>query len=149
MNYPFEFKALLLTNEVLDALGFTEYWAGCGDFGDRRLDLGGVVEDVRLTSKKEYPKYLIYVIDGAEQDEASGQGYGEPEHIAEHFCDKDFRGIYFLHEMFEDISKRRTPEELDAFTELTKKKGVNMFAYIRSYLEYKFMMPKDQPVTSN
>ena len=40
MNYPFEFRELLLTDFVLTKLGFTEYHDGAGDYGDRRLNLG-------------------------------------------------------------------------------------------------------------
>lgn len=137
MNYPFEFEELLLTERVLDVLGFTEYWAGCGDFGDRRLDLGGKVGDERLTSKKEYPSYFIYVLDETEDPE-SGYGYGKPKYCSEKVFSKNFDSIlYFLHDLYEDILKRRTPEEIEAFIEITKKKDVNMYPYIESYLKYK------------
>lgn len=142
MKYPFEFREMKLTNKALDMLGFSEYWGGCGDFGDRRLDLGGKVGDERLKEKDQYPSYLIYVIDEQEQDEGSGQGYGEPEFVPEHFCTKSFQGdMYFLHDMYEDILANRTPEEVAAFVELTKKKGVNMWPFLRSYLEFKKAQP--------
>jgi hypothetical protein len=137
MEYPFKFKELLLTDKVLDVLGFSKYWNGCGDFGDRRLDLGGVVEDKRLTSKNEYPKYFIQEVDEIDDPE-SGYGYGEPEYSSRHFCTKGFeKRIYFLHEMYEDILQRRTPEEVEKFIEITKKEGVNMFPYIESWIKYK------------
>lgn len=137
VSYPFEFKELLLTDKVLDVLGFSEYWAGCGDFGDRRLDLGGKVGDERLTSKKEYPSYFIMVIDETDDPEA-GYGYGEPEYCSAHYSSNHFDSrIYFLHEMYEDILKRRTPEEVEKFVEITKGKNVNMYPYIKSWIEFK------------
>ncbi len=137
VSYPFEFKALLLTDKVLDVLGFSEYWAGAGDFGDRRLDLGGKVGDERLTSKEEYPSYLVMVSDETDDPEA-GYGYGEPEYCSSHYSENHFDGIiYFLHEMYEDILKRRPPEEVEKFVEITKQNGVNMFPYIKSWIEFK------------
>ena len=129
MKYPFEFKELLITDKVLDVLGFTEYSDGAGDFGDRRLDL----------RNKENPKkkYIIYEIDEIEDPEA-GYGYGEPEYCSQHFCTKDFKeNIYFLHEMYEDILEHYTPEEVETFIQITKRRGVNMFPYIKQYLNYK------------
>ena len=32
-----------LTDEILDKLGFTEYWAGCGEFGGTCSKVGGAV----------------------------------------------------------------------------------------------------------
>lgn len=137
VSYPFEFKELLLTDKVLDVLGFSEYWAGSGDFGDRRLDLGGKVGDERLTSKKEYPSYFIMVTDEIDDPEA-GYGYSEPEYCSEHYSANHFDSrIYFLHEMYEDILKRRTPEEVEKFVEITKGKNVNMYPYIKSWIEFK------------
>lgn len=130
MKYPFEFKELLLTDGVLDSLGFTDYHAGSGDFGDRRLDLGGKVGDTFLTSKNEYPFYFIFVIDHQEPDY-----YYEDVITPKHFCTKDFKTIYFLHEMYEDILKRRTADEVSEFINKCNKTG--MSGYLNSYLKYK------------
>ena len=137
MNYPFEFNELLLTDKVLDVLNFSEYWSGSGDFGDRRLDLGGKVGDKRLTSKEEYPFYLIMITDEIDDSEA-GYGYGEPEYCSQHFSSKNFDSrIYFLHEMYEDILKRRSIKEVEKFIEITKGKNINMYPYIKSWTEFK------------
>jgi hypothetical protein len=134
MNYPFEFSELLITSGLLDVLGFSEYWGGSGDFGDRSLDLGGKVGDERLTSKKEYPRYMIREQD-AKDDECDGYCGLPYKRVVSHFTDKDFYPMYFIHEMYEDIVKRRTPEEVKAFIELTKAK--NIYYYIDSYLKSK------------
>jgi len=131
MKYPFEFNELLLTNKLLDTLGFTEYWSGCGDFGDRRLQL---VESVPGAL------YQIWVIDESEDPES---GYStSPQYNSQHFSTEDWGTIYFLHELYEDIKLKRTEEELTAFVTLIKKRGVNMGSYIESYLEYKDIMSK-------
>lgn len=93
MKYPFEFSELLLTKTVLDVIGFTEYWSGCGDFGDRRLNLG------------ELPAYLIWEID--ELDDPCGGYCGQPVYESSHFSSKDWEPMYFLHEMYEDIVKKK------------------------------------------
>lgn len=136
ITYPFEFHELLLTSKVLDVLGFSEYWGDCGESGTRTLNLGGKVGDERLVSKKEYPLYHIHEIDET-PDPESGYGYGPPMYSSCHFTDKNFSPIYFLHDMYEDIVARRTPEEITRFIELTKKKGINMYPYIEQYLNYK------------
>lgn len=135
MSYPFEFKELLLTSRVLDTLGFSEYWADSGNSGTRTLDLGGKVGDERLLAKKEYPLYYIHEIDEMADPCC---GYCEiVEYDSCHIVTKDWETIYFLHEMWEDIVKRRTDEEVRVFVELTMKKGVNMYPYIESYMKWK------------
>lgn len=129
MKYPFEFDEMLLTDEVLDLLGFTQYHGGAGDFGDRRLDLGGKVGDPELLSKKEYPLYFIHVIDHLDGN------YWEDVVTPKHFCTKDFRTIYFLHEMYEDILSRRTADEASRFIQLCNQTG--MSGYLSSYIKYK------------
>ncbi len=128
MNYPFEFKAMLLTDKALDVLGFSEYWAGCGDFGERCFGVQGV-ELYRLVEMDE------------NDDPDMGYGNGIPEyypcHYGEPFTSKDsLRHIYFLHELYDSIESNN-PNLLNQFISKTKAKNVNMFPYIESYLEYK------------
>jgi len=123
MNYPFEFKELLISDRALDWLGFTEYWDMNGDTGDRRLDLGGVGK-----------KYLIWETTDKE-DDADGYGQHPIQCITHYFFEENFRGhLYFLHELYEDIKEKRTEEELMKFIE--KCKNANMGPYIDSYLDY-------------
>lgn len=129
----FKFNECLITDDLLDRIGFSEYWAGCGDFGDRRLYLGGNVGDERLISKKEYPFYLIYEFDA---QEAVDWGYGLAPRTPVRYGNKDMKNIYFLHEMYEDILSRRTIEEIDEFIKILKQKEVGLYPYIESYLEY-------------
>ena len=110
-----------ITTELLDKLGFSEYWAGCGDYGDRRLDLGGKVGDLRLTSKGEYPHYWIWDID----EETCGP-YGEVYKRDYQFANKDWAELETLQDMYEDIKKRRTPEEVERFLEILKEKDIQI-----------------------
>lgn len=127
MNYPFEFNELLLTDYVLDQLGFTEYHDGAGDFGDRRLDLG-------LETR-----YEIKCVD-AKSDINDGYGYymeTKPKIEPGHFCTEDFGiRLYFLHDMYEDILLNRTSSELDMFIEKCNKS--NAGPYLSSYILNKF-----------
>lgn len=124
MNYPFEFDELLLTSKVLDVLGFSEYWAGSGDFGERCFG----VEKVEL--------YRIVEIDEIDDPDA-GYGSGEPQYCSKHYCSRTFiKRIYFLHELYEDI-ENLNPNLLSMFIEKTKEKNVNMYPYIKSFLKYK------------
>ncbi len=128
MNYPFEFKHLLLTDKCLDVLGFGEYWAGSGDFGERCFGVQGV-ELFRLVEMDETP------------DQDCGYGSTTPEYYGGHYA-APFNGksplstIYFLHELYESISEN-TPTLLELFIAKTKEKGVNMYPYITSWIEYK------------
>ena len=132
LKYPFEFKELLLTDKVLDVLGFSEYWAGSGDFGTRCFG--------EKISEGQYKRwYRILEIDESEDPDA---GYGgTPEYCASHFMTDHFyknaktRYIYFLHDLYEDI-KDNAPEVLDLFIEKTKEEGVNMYPYIKSWIEF-------------
>lgn len=109
-NSPFSKKNLLLTpltKELFDALGFTEYWAGCGDFGDRWLDLG------------EKPSYKIRSIDATEA--ASYGGY-EVEACPHHWTTEDWEEMTTLGDMYEDVKRRRLPEVIARFVEIVKEK---------------------------
>lgn len=127
MNYPFEFCELRLTNKMLDVLGFSEYWAGSGDFyGERCFG----IEAVNL--------YRMMVHD--ETDDPCS-GYCEiPMYQSEYFTSshksKTWRNIYFIHDLYEDILENN-PNLIEMFVEKTKEKGVNIYPYIKSYLEYK------------
>lgn len=128
MNYPFEFKEMLLTDKALDVLGFSEYWAGAGDFGERRLNLGNAGAHYTIIEHDE------------KDDESDGYGPWPTTYSPCHFS-ADFKSpsgsIYFLHEMYEDIVATRTPEEVERFIEITKQRGINMYPFIKSYLEFK------------
>jgi hypothetical protein len=121
MIYPFEFRELLLTDGVLDALGFSPYWGGSGEYGERRFG-------------------SYYIIDHDEMDDPEcGYGSSKPMYSSQHFSEgfkTDMNTLYFLHELYESIAKN-SPEDLEAFVEKTKENGVNMYPYIESYLEYK------------
>ena|SRR6187402_1294741 len=124
MNYPFEFNELLLTDKVLDVLGFTEYWSECGDFGRRTLALAG-------------ERYLLYQLD--EKDDASdGYAPGPAEYSPGRFVSAEFNDrLYFLHDLYESINKSTSAEFIHDFIILTKKDGVNMWPALESYLKYK------------
>lgn len=127
MKYPFGFNELLLTDKVLDVLGFGEYWAGSGDFGERSFG----IEFVEL--------YRIVVMDEM-YDPACGYS-DTPEYCSEHFAEPfksatSLTPIYFLHELYESIA-RNTPSLLEMFVNKTKEHGVNMYPQLQSYLKYK------------
>lgn len=129
MKYPFEFTECLLTDSVLDALGFTEYWSGSGEYGDRKLKLGSTY-------------YMIFEMDPLEDED---QGYSS-KHVRcpGHFVSDGFETrLYFLHDMIEDVKARRTPNEYDVFLSLCKQRGVNLGSYLDSYFEW-----KEQAVTA-
>lgn len=108
-----------ITTELLDKIGFTEYWGGAGDFRERSLDLGGKVGDERLTSKGEYPLYYIIDID----EETCGP-YGESYKRDYQFASKDWAEIGTLEDMIKDIKSRRTPEEVERFFTILREKEI-------------------------
>ena len=127
MEYPFEFNEMLLTDKVLDVLGFSEYWDGSGDYGERSFGKEGV-ELYRIVEHDEM------------DDPACGYGGAPPEYSPSHFSQpfksKKMGAIYFLHELYESILENN-PNLIPMFVEKTKENGVNMYPYIESYLNYK------------
>ena len=121
ITYPFDFNELLLTEDVLDKLGFTEYWAGSGDYGKRLLKFS------------DGPFYTINEMDSLEDN---SYGYSYAEYSANRYLSDNFgKSLYFLHDLYEDILGKRTVEEVGEF--INKTKEVNMFPYIESWLKYK------------
>lgn len=130
MQYPFEFHELLLTDHVLDALGFGEYWDDCGDFGSRKL----------VFSDDSY--YLLYEMDERNSDDADSYG-GVATYCPSYFLAKDFRRrLYFLHDLYEDIVASCPAVDVELFILTTKKPEVNMWPALESYLKYKENQPK-------
>jgi len=134
VNYPFEFKELLITDKVLDVLGFSEYWAGASEYGERSFGIQGV-EIYRIVENDEM------------NDPELGYGNNAPEYNACHyskpFSAKTFGRIYFLHELYESIAESN-PNILQMFVEKTKEQGVNMYPYIESWLEFKNKMANEK-----
>jgi hypothetical protein len=125
MNYPFEFKELLLTDNVLDLLGFGEYWGGAGEYGNRALRFG-------MPEGNGVRSYCITEYDGGVQQ----VDWSEQEYFPSHFGSEDFKKtIYFLHELYEDIVSTRTQEEVDWFVE--KVSAEYMAPALLSYLKWK------------
>lgn len=125
MNYPFEFRELNLTDKVLDAIGFTEYWSGSGDWGTRTLSFEGIEGRYELIDHDEnYDVYDGYCI--------------EREYGAQHFCGMNWRStLYFLHDLYEEIVTNTNEEFVKAFLLKLKDNKVNMDSHIKSYLDYK------------
>jgi hypothetical protein len=118
MNYPFEFNELLLTDKILDILGFTEYQDKNGDDGIRTLFLG---ENI----------FTIWDIGELHDD---SYGYGKGIYVSHHFCTlTDIKPIYFLHELWDYINEKTS--QIALFEQICRKN--NMGYYIDSYLEWK------------
>lgn len=137
MEYPFEFDEMNLTEDALDRLGYTEYWSGCGDFGERFFSVkraDGVLDDKRGC-------HIVTVQDTMEDGSAFPYGYDDqpcytPSYYSGTRKGPKTRTLYFIHDLYEDIAEN-APLLLDIFIEQTKKEGVNMYPYIKSYLDYK------------
>jgi len=88
-----------LTKEILDALGFAEYWCK-GDYGRRHLDLNGPTN------------YWIADIDADE--------YGHPSYdippSPQHFTSSEFTDLLeTVADLVEDIKRKCTPDEIMTF----------------------------------
>lgn len=124
-------RRLNITWEILDKLGFSDYWDEDCDWGGRTLEFSNGT------------KFRIAVY---EEKDDEYDGYGllgncEATYVAEHY---DFSGffaipptdaghydLFFLHEMYECIEKEY-PDCLEEFT--AKCKELNMKPYIDEYL---------------
>lgn len=131
--YPFEFSEMLLTSRALDKLGFTEYWAGSGDFGTRSF---GILLNDGSNNRYEKDKW-IQIIELDEKDDDC-DGYCSDKWYAPcRYIGKYTGSIYFLHELYEELLAQ-TPHLEEYFLEQCTK--CNMINYINSYLEYKAKM---------
>lgn len=118
MKYPFEFEECLLTDDLFHTLGF-EFWGGSGDFYDAGI------EGIRYR-----------IIQGQfEPDDTLGYISGPKRMDVARFMTSDFKTMYFLHEMYEDIVSRCSTEDKTKLFQLFEKH--NLSPYIESYLKYK------------
>jgi hypothetical protein len=130
MTYPFEFKELILTDRILDKLGFTEYWAGSGDYGERCFGIK------KNENQFEHVPYRIVEIDEKDDD---CDGYCETRNYVAQYYQSPFRAkvhrsIYFLHDLYDDIQDN-APHVLEFFVQKCKEN--NMYPFIESYLTFK------------
>lgn len=113
-------EKLNITSTVLDKLGFSEYWAGSGDFGKRTIRF----EDGSWYDIIEY-----------DEKEDANDGYTPiKKYVTNHYANSfNYRNIFFLHELYEVIRTHCSPTALDEF--YVKCKEVNMSYYIDKYLD--------------
>ena len=123
---------MILTQKSLDVLGFGKYNDKTGTSGYRRLTLPKELFDNKICEQ-----YELWVVDETE-DETGGYGYGPPEYCPKHmFCRKgEINRIYFLHDLLCSIKENCSDIFYNYFIDLTKRNGVNMYCYIKSFLNY-------------
>jgi hypothetical protein len=117
---------LNITSEVLDKLGFSEYWDEDGTWGGRTLKFN--TQQFRIAEQEET------------DDDTSGYGI-DPTYIANHYyfvgwfavpkIEANHYNLFFLHEMYECIEKEY-PDCLEEFH--TKCIILNMGRYLHEYL---------------
>ena len=121
------FDKLNITDGVLDALGFSDYWDEDGDWGSRILDFeNGTrfrIAEMCETDENHEGKYIAnhYWFAG---------WYASPKISIGNPDDTD---LFFLHEMYECIAKFY-PKCLPEFTCRCNK--VKMISYIEGYLKW-------------
>lgn len=116
-------RKLIITDDVLDKLGFSEYWDEHGTYGTRTLRFD------------DGTKFII--LEQEEMDDST-EGYGDGMYVAHHFRFEGHRNgmegvheLFFLHQMYECIEKY-FPSYLDEFVEKCEK--VKMKPYIDDFL---------------
>lgn len=128
----FEFKELLLSDMVLDRLGFSEYWDENCTWGGRTITLGAADGE-----------YCIRILDQEEMDDDIQGFYGGGNHVAHTFSYTGFFGtpstehysdLYFLHQLY-DLIEFLCPQHTNEFILRCNKN--NMGNQIKSYLEFK------------
>jgi len=123
MRKQFEFEECLITDQMLEKIGFT-YRDGAGENGYYRLYFG----------EKEPYKEMYEIIQADEADDGN-YGYGPVKiYIPFHFLDKDWNTIYFFHELVEDIKRRCSDEFYEFF--MVKCVEENLMFYVDSYFDW-------------
>jgi len=113
---------LNITTRILDKLGFSEYWAGSGDFGDRRL---------HFKSSDE----VITIMEIDEKDDDTDGYASHGRYVAKHYLlskSPEYRDLFFIEQLY-DVVKELYPNSLNEFIE--KLKDLKMFIYIEEYLK--------------
>jgi len=129
MEYPFKFNECILTEDILDKLGFSDYWAGSGEFGNRTFSKER--DDGSNTSEFAYRMVV------SDQLDDGSMGWGKLEYKPEYFIVEDFQTtLYFLHDLYENIFSKENEELNKLF--LSKCTEIGLESYIQSYLNYKF-----------
>ena len=126
-------RKLLITDDVLDKLGFSEYWDENGDSGGRTL------------SFNDANKTMFRILETGQMDDDHYGQYPGGRYTSQEFqfCDwfaipkitdmqPSYYELYFLHQMYECI-KEQYPYCLEEFIELCDK--ANMKPYIDEYLD--------------
>lgn len=112
---------LNITDGVLDAIGFTDYWDEHCTWGTRRL----VFKDLNV----------FEIIENCEQT-CCDNGYDEGYYISNHwlFLDDNYETheLYFLHQMY-NIIKKYYPDNIDEFIEKCEK--VRMRIYLKNIIK--------------
>jgi hypothetical protein len=108
---------LAISDDVLDTIGFTEYWDSNGDSGDRRLVIGDSVFEI--------------IECGIIDDDMYGYGSGG-KYATTRWYYKSAE-LFFLHDMYKCIEADFPAEFLSAFEEICRKK--KMGPYLDSYFE--------------
>lgn len=115
--YPFPFEEILLTDRMLEKLGFPNWWGGSGDFNDSRIELSGKSFGIHAVEEKD--------------DESDGYGY--PRYVAYHYTDENWNTLYFLHELYEYI-RSAGDQYIEEFKNRCKE--CNLTPYIKSYEDF-------------
>ena len=117
----------LITDLILDKLGFTPYQDGAGDYGHRTL---------AYPNKPPYNKSNMYEIICYDEKDDANDGYGEqPEYGDGHYASgNNYSSMYFIHELYDDVRLTMSTEFFNYFIEQLKKN--NLFPYIESYLNH-------------
>lgn len=132
--YPFEFEYMTLTDRALDALGFSQYWGGSGDFGTRTLG-----------DKSDSPYHWGYMIADIDEKDDDTDGYATGgRYQSQHYTNYPGfqKQLIFLHELYEDIKEKFDGEGSKILSEEVlifekKCKEAKMDKYIDSWKNYK------------
>jgi hypothetical protein len=123
------FNKLNITEDVLDKLGFTEYWDENGTSGGRTLHFETSNDRLRVNEQCQMDDcYEGYNPKGAEY---VSQHWSFLGWFATPKVDDDY-DLFFLHEIYEVI-KKHYPKSLNEFVERCEK--VLMGGFIKSYID--------------
>lgn len=123
MNYPFEFNELLLTEKVIQYMGFNNWW---GDSGDGYEIAFG---------KENDPTSVVNYRLRATCEESEPYSYSTSYYQTQHIMNDKFEPLYFIHELYEDIVKNASVKDFNIL--ITHFKKLSVYPYIQSYLKYK------------